>query len=64
VRWIDLANTDSVMSLQTLDLAQRAPDGFRLIGRLPHTEARGCSLSIDDMVSARKGNSSQGQDGV
>jgi hypothetical protein len=49
-RWIDLANTDSVMAVQTLDLAERAREGFRLIGRLPRTEPRGCSLGLDDMV--------------
>ncbi|HEX4141523.1 MAG TPA: acyl-protein synthetase [Candidatus Methylacidiphilales bacterium] len=50
VRWIDLANTDSVMTLQTLDLAERTPQGFRLIGRLPRTEPRGCSLSAEDLA--------------
>ncbi len=52
VRWIDLANTDSVLALQTLDLAERTHDGFRLIGRLPRTEPRGCSLSAEDLVAA------------
>jgi hypothetical protein len=50
VRWYDLANTDSVFALQTLDLAERMPEGFRLIGRLPRTEPRGCSLSSDDLA--------------
>jgi len=52
VRWIDLANTDSVLALQTLDVAERTPQGFRLIGRLPRTEPRGCSLSADDLASS------------
>jgi hypothetical protein len=51
VRWIDLANTDSVLALQTLDVAERTPQGFRLIGRLPWTEPRGCSLSADDLAA-------------
>jgi hypothetical protein len=51
VRWIDLANTDSVLALQTLDVAERTAHGFRLIGRLPRTEPRGCSLSAEDLVS-------------
>ena len=51
VRWIDLANTDSVLALQTLDLAERTPEGFRLIGRLPRTEPRGCSLSAEDLAA-------------
>jgi hypothetical protein len=52
VRWIDLANVDSVLALQTLDLAERTPRGFRLIGRLPRTEPRGCSLSADDLATS------------
>ncbi len=51
VRWIDLAITDSVLALQTLDLAERTADGFRLIGRLPRTEPRGCSLSAEDIAA-------------
>ena len=54
VRWIDLANTDSVMAVQTLDLAERAAKGFRLMGRLPRTEPRGCSLSIDDLMQRKE----------
>jgi hypothetical protein len=57
VRWIDLANTDSVLALQTLDVAERTPRGFRLIGRLPRTEPRGCSLSAEDL--AAQGESSE-----
>jgi hypothetical protein len=52
VRWYDLANVDSVFALQTLDLAERTPEGFRLIGRLPRTEPRGCSLGMEDMVAS------------
>jgi len=51
VRWIDLANTDSVLALQTLDVAERTPHGFRLIGRLPRTEPRGCSLGAEDLAA-------------
>lgn len=54
VRWIDLANVDSVLALQTLDVAERTPEGFRLIGRLPRTEPRGCSLSSDDLVRQKE----------
>ena len=57
VRWIDLANTDSVMALQTLDLAERTPRGFRLIGRLSRTEPRGCSLGAEDMMLTTSGAS-------
>ena len=50
VRWIDLANVDSILSLQTLDLAERTLKGFRLVGRLPRTEPRGCSLGAEDLA--------------
>jgi len=50
VRWYDLANVDSVMALQTLDLAEKTHTGFHLLGRLPRTEPRGCSLSAEDLV--------------
>jgi len=51
VRWIDLANVDSVLALQTLDRAKRTTRGFRLIGRLPRTEPRGCSLGVEDLLA-------------
>ena len=54
VRWIDLANTDSVLALQTLDVAERRAGGFRMMGRLPRTEPRGCSLSADDIMMKAK----------
>ncbi len=53
VRWLDLANTDSVFALQTLDLAERTPEGFKLIGRMARTEPRGCSLGADDLALAK-----------
>jgi len=52
VRWIDLANVDSVLAVQTLDLAERMRDGFRLIGRMARTEPRGCSLGTEDLIAA------------
>jgi hypothetical protein len=52
VRWIDLANIDSVLAVQTLDLAERTRDGFRLLGRMARTEPRGCSLGADDLAHA------------
>jgi hypothetical protein len=52
VRWIDLANVDSVLALQTLDRAVATAKGFRLLGRLPRTEPRGCSLGAEDLLAA------------
>jgi hypothetical protein len=44
LRIVDLANTFSVMAIQTEDLAIRRGDGFELIGRAGSSEPRGCSL--------------------
>ena len=57
VRWVDLANVDSVLALQTLDMAERTSRSFRLLGRLPRTEPRGCSLSTEDLASRKTGMS-------
>ena len=47
VRWVDLANVDTALAVQTQDLAVRLKKGFRLIGRAPQTEPRGCSLAAE-----------------
>ena len=52
VRWYDLANVDSVMGVQTLDVAVQRGESFELIGRLPRTEPRGCSLGAEDLAGA------------
>ena len=51
VRWFDLANTDSVFALQTLDLAERTAEGFLLLGRMARAEPRGCSLGAEDLAA-------------
>jgi hypothetical protein len=48
---IDLANTGSVLALQTADLGRRVADGFEVLGREPGAEARGCSIAIDELLS-------------
>jgi hypothetical protein len=47
----DLANAGSVMALQTEDLGFRIEDGFEIIGRAKLSEARGCSLSMEEFLS-------------
>ncbi|MGH7970779.1 MAG: hypothetical protein ACREIC_18825, partial [Limisphaerales bacterium] len=42
LRIFDLANAFSVLAVQTEDLGTRRGDGFELLGRLPHSEPRGC----------------------
>ncbi len=51
---VDLANTGSVLALQTADLGRRLGDGFEVLGREEGAEARGCSIAADEML-AREG---------
>ncbi|MGM0557045.1 MAG: hypothetical protein ACQEVA_11750 [Myxococcota bacterium] len=48
--WYDLANIDSVVGVQTTDIGTRVGDGFRLEGRAPDADLRGCSLTIEEIV--------------
>lgn len=47
----DLANTGSVLAIQTADLGRAVGDGFEVIGREPGAEARGCSIAADAMLA-------------
>ena len=46
---VDLANTGSVLALQTGDLGRAVLDGFEVIGREPGAEERGCSIAADTL---------------
>ena len=46
----DLANTGSVLALQTADLGRTASDGFEVLGREPGAEERGCSIAADELL--------------
>jgi hypothetical protein len=48
---VDLANTGSVLALQTADLGRRLADGFEVVGREPGAEARGCSIAADELLA-------------
>ena len=52
IRIFDLANTFSVMAIQTEDLGVRRGDGFELIGRAQLAEPRGCSLMSHSALRA------------
>lgn len=53
IRWIDLANTESVIAVQTSDLGFAHEDGaVTLIGRAPDAELRGCSLTIEEILGS------------
>jgi hypothetical protein len=51
---LDLANIERPAAIRTLDvgrvLVDEAGRGFEVLGRTHDAEARGCSLSIDDLV--------------
>lgn len=55
----DLANLGSVCCLLTEDLGVAPPEaggrGFRVLGRNPGAEPRGCSLAMDDLMTAVRG---------
>jgi hypothetical protein len=39
--------------VQTEDLGCQTPEGLRLLGRATGAEARGCSLAVEELMSAR-----------
>ncbi len=47
---VDLANTGSVLAIQTGDLGRSVIDGFEVVGRDPGSEARGCSIAADELL--------------
>ena len=55
----DLANLGSVCCVLTEDLGVEPPEaegnGFRVLGRNPGAEPRGCSLAMDDLMTAVRG---------
>jgi hypothetical protein len=48
----DLANLGSAVHLLTEDLGVAEGEGFRLLGRAPGAELRGCSLTVEEMTPA------------
>ena len=48
----DLANTGSVLAVQTADRVRRVSDGFQVLGREAGAEERGCSIAADTMLGA------------
>ncbi|MDJ0851616.1 MAG: hypothetical protein QNK04_24845 [Myxococcota bacterium] len=49
---VDLANTGSVLAVQTADLGRAVGDGFEVLGRAAGAEARGCSIAADEMLAS------------
>jgi hypothetical protein len=51
----DLANVDSAWAVLTQDRVRRVPGGgFELLGRAPGAPPRGCSIALDEMLSASR----------
>lgn len=49
----DLANWNSSVAVLTEDLGYQTPEGFVLLGRTKGSEARGCSIAVDQMIAAQ-----------
>ena len=49
LKFIDLANHQTVLAIETRDLGEVRPDGsILLLGRLPNAAPRGCSLTVEE----------------
>jgi hypothetical protein len=56
----DLANVGSVSAVLTEDLGRLVPGGFRLAGRAPGAEPRGCSLAMEAVLGTASRGRLQG----
>jgi len=54
LRFLDLSNLYSVAAVQTEDLGRTVDAGFEVLGRAQGAEARGCSIALDDLLSAQQ----------
>jgi hypothetical protein len=55
LKHFDLANRGHILAIQTDDLGRKTGEGFEVIGRSKEGDARGCSLTIDEMTRIEKG---------
>ena len=53
LRHFDLANFDSVLAVQTDDLGVATEEGFEILGRAAGAELRGCSIAMDEWLTAQ-----------
>ena len=52
LRFVDLANHQTVLAIETMDLGEVLEDGRVVLrGRLPRAELRGCSLTVEEAGS-------------
>jgi len=52
---VDLINRASALSVLTEDVGHSLGDGFELLGRAQGSEARGCSIALDELIEAVRG---------
>ena len=50
----DLANWNSCLAILTEDIGVRTEHGFMLLGRVQGSEARGCSVAIDQLMQSNE----------
>jgi hypothetical protein len=55
LRHFDLANRGHICAIQTDDMGKQVECGFEVYGRAQEGEARGCSLTIDEMTRVLEG---------
>ncbi|MED4071948.1 CoF synthetase [Priestia endophytica] len=51
----DLANWNSCLALLTEDLGYQTKNGLVLLGRIKDSEARGCSIAVDQLIQSNSG---------
>lgn len=51
----DLANRASVCTVLTEDLGVAVEGGFEMLGRVAGSQARGCSIAMDELLTATRG---------
>jgi hypothetical protein len=54
LRHFDLANLDSVLAVQTDDIGIAYERGFEILGRAAGAELRGCSIAMDQWLTAQR----------
>jgi hypothetical protein len=47
---LDLTNVERIAAIQTDDIGRRREHGFEILGRARGSDARGCSLSIEEIA--------------
>jgi hypothetical protein len=54
LRFVDLANVDSVLAIETMDVGVVDGPWVELRGRLAGAEARGCSLRAEELLAKQR----------